>query len=127
MVNGKERRNYPRVKIKLPVLKKAGNGLVKGEIRDLSLGGAFIRCPDITNTKAEFQMVISTRGRLMSIIGEVVWQEANKNRHKTTFPGMGVRFKQILNGDRRFLREIIASHYSNRLTAWFPIILRTNR
>jgi c-di-GMP-binding flagellar brake protein YcgR len=127
MVNGKERRNYPRVKIKLPVLKNAGNGLVKGEIRDLSLGGAFIRCPDITNTKAEFQMVISTRGRLMSIIGEVVWQEANKNRHNTTFPGMGVRFEQILNGDRRFLREIIASHYSNRLTAWLPRILRTNR
>ena len=127
MINGKERRNYPRVKIKLPVVKMAGNGIVKGEIRDLSLGGAFIRCPDITNTEAEFQMVISARGRLMSIIGEVVWQKANKNRHKTAFPEMGVRFKQIFNGDRRFLQEIIASHCGNRLTAWFPSILRTNR
>ena len=127
MVNDRERRSHPRVKVKLPVVKIAGNKLVKGEIHDLSLGGAFICCPEMANTKDEFHMVISTKGRLMSIIGEVVWQEANKNRHKTTFPGMGVRFKQILNGDRRFLREIIASHYSNRLTAWLPRILSTNR
>ena len=127
MVNARERRNYPRVKIRLPLVKMAENGLVKGEIQDLSLGGAFIRCPELGSTKDEFHMVISTRGRLMSIIGEVVWQEVNKNSHKNTIPGMGVRFKQILNGDRRFLREIIADHYSNKLTSWLPRILRTNR
>jgi c-di-GMP-binding flagellar brake protein YcgR len=127
MVNDKERRNYPRVKIKLPIVKMTGNSLVKGEIQDLSVGGAFIRCPEMVNTKDKFHMVISARGRLMSIIGEVVWQEVDKNRHKTTLPGMGVRFKQILNGDRRFLREIIASHYSNKLTSWLPRRLRTNR
>jgi len=125
MVNDRERRSHPRVKVKLPVVKIAGNKLVKGEIHDLSLGGAFICCPEMANTKDEFQMVISSRGRLMPIIGEVVWQEFN-NRHKKTIPGMGVRFKQILHGDRSFLREIIASHYSNRVTSWLPRILRTN-
>ena len=126
MVNGRERRSHPRVKVKLPVVKMAGNGLVKGEIQDLSLAGAFICCPEMANTKDEFHMVISTKGRLMSIIGEVVWQEVNKNKHKKTIPGMGVRFKQILNGDRSFLREIIASHCSNRVASWLPKILRTN-
>ena len=126
MVNDKERRTHPRVKVKLPVVKMAGNGLVKGEIQDLSLGGAFICCPEMANTKDEFHMVISTKGRLMSIIGEVVWLEVNKNKHKKSIPGMGVRFKQILNGDRSFLREIIASHYRNRVTSWLPRIFRTN-
>jgi len=127
MLNRKERRNYPRAKIKLPVVKMAGNGLVKGEIQDLSLGGAFIRCPEMANTKDKFHMVISAKGRLMSIIGEVVWQDVNKINKKTTLRGMGVRFRQIFSGDRRFLREVIASHHSNKLTAWLPRILRTNR
>ena len=126
MVNSRERRSHPRVKIKLPVVKMTGNGLVEGETQDLSLGGAFICCPEMANTKDEFHMVISTKGRLMSIIGEVVWQEVNSNKHKKTIPGMGVRFTRILNGDRSFLREIIARHYGNRVTSWVPRILRTN-
>jgi len=127
MVNPKERRNYPRIKIKLPVVKMAGNGLVNGEIRDLSLGGAFIRCPEMLNTKDKFHMVISAKGRLMSIIGEVVWEDVKKINNKTTLRGMGVRFTQIFSGDRRFLREVIASHHRNKLTAWLPRILKTNR
>lgn len=127
MVNPKERRNYPRIKIKLPVVKMAGNGLVNGEIQDLSLGGAFIRCPEMADTKEKFHMVISAKGRLMSIIGEVVWQDLNEMNKETTLRGIGVRFRQIFSGDRRFLREVIASHHSNRLTAWLPRIRRTNR
>jgi len=127
MVNPRERRNYPRIKIKLPVVKMAGNGLVNGEIRDLSLGGAFIRCPEMLNTKDKFHMVISAKGRLMSIIGEVVWEDVKKINNKTTLRGMGVRFTQIFSGDRRFLREVIVSHHRNKLTAWLPRILKTNR
>jgi c-di-GMP-binding flagellar brake protein YcgR len=127
MANRKERRNYPRAKIKLPVVKMAGDSLVKGEIQDLSLGGAFIRCPEMANTTDKFHMVISAKGRLMSIIGEVVWQDVNKRYKKNTLRGVGVRFRQIFSGDRRFLREVIASHHRNRFTALLPRILRTNR
>ena len=127
MVNPKERRNYPRAKIRLPVVKMVGNVLVNGEIQDLSLGGAFIRCPEMANTEDKFHMVISAKGRLMSIIGEVVWQDVNKINNETTLRGIGVQFKQIFSGDRRFLREVIASHHSYKLTAWLPRMLRTNR
>jgi c-di-GMP-binding flagellar brake protein YcgR len=127
MVNHKERRNYPRIKIKLPVVKMAGNGLVNGEIQDLSLGGAFIRCSEMVSTKEKFHMVISAKVRLMSIIGEVVWQDVDKINSKTTLRGIGVRFRQIFSGDRWFLGEVIASHHSNKLTAWLPRLRRTNR
>lgn len=127
MANPKERRNYPRVKIKLPVVKMAGNDLISGEIRDLSIGGAFIRCQAILNSKEKFHMVISAQGRLISIIGEVVWQDIKKINNNTTTHGMGVQFRQIFSEDRRFLREVIASHHSNKLTAWLPRVLRNNR
>lgn len=125
MSNHEERRNYPRAKIKLPVVKMAGDDLVNGEIQDLSLGGAFIRCPVMVRTKDKFHMVISAKGRLVSIIGEVVWQDLNKINHKAKMHGMGVQFKQIFSGDRRFLREAIANYHRNRL--WLPRILRSNR
>lgn len=127
MVNPQERRNYPRVKIKLPVVKMAGDGLLSGEIRDLSMGGAFIRCREVFDTKEKFHMVMTAKGRLMSIIGEVVWQDVHKSSNKTTLKGMGVQFRHIFSGDRQFLRELIASHHSNKLTAWLPRLRRTNR
>jgi c-di-GMP-binding flagellar brake protein YcgR len=127
MVDRKERRNYPRAKIKLPVVKMAGDGLVNGEIQDLSLGGAFILCPEMANATDKFHMIISAKGRLMSIIGEVVWQDVNKINKKNALRGVGVRFRQIFSGDRRFLREVIASHHRNKITTLLPRILRTNR
>jgi hypothetical protein len=63
----------------------------------------------------------------MSIIGEVVWQDVNKINNKNAMGGMGVQFRQVFSGDRRFLREVIASHRSNKLTAWLPRLRKTNR
>ena len=69
MSNHKERRYYPRTKVKLPVVRMAGDDLVDSEIEDLSLGGAFIRCSMMPNGKDNFHMVISAQGRLISITG----------------------------------------------------------
>jgi len=120
MSNPKERRYYPRTKVKLPVVRMAGNDLVDCEIEDLSLGGAFIRCSAMPNGKDTFHMVISAKGRLISITGEMVWADVQKFNNKTTFRGMGVRFRQILLGDRQFLRDVIAEHHKNKFTAWLP-------
>ena len=120
MSNPKERRYYPRTKVKLPVVRMAGNDLVDCEIEDLSLGGAFIRCSAMPNGKDTFHMVISAKGRLISVTGEMVWKDVKKLNNQTTFRGMGVRFGQLLIGDRQFLRDVIAKHHKNKLTAWLP-------
>lgn len=75
MSSHNERRYYPRTKVKLPVVRMAGDDLVDGEIEDLSLGGAFIRCSVMPNGKDNFHMVISAQGRLISITGEVAWKD----------------------------------------------------
>lgn len=120
MANMKERRYYPRMKVKLPVVRMAGNALVDGEIQDLSLGGAFIRCSVRPNGKDTFRMVISAKGRLISVTGETVWKDVQKGNNQTTFRGMGVRFRQLLSGDRQFLRDVIAKQLNNKFTAWLP-------
>jgi hypothetical protein len=120
MSNPTERRHYPRTKVKLPVVKVVENDLVDGEIEDLSLGGAFIRCSAMPNSKKNFHMVISVKGRLISLTGEMVWKDVQEFNNQTMFRGMGVRFQQLLIGDRQFLRDVIAKHHKNKFTAWLP-------
>ena len=120
MSNPKERRYYPRTNVKLPVVRMAGNDLVDCEIEDLSLGGAFIRCSVMPNGNDNFHMVISAKGRLISLTGEMVWKDVQKSNNQTTFRGMGVRFSQLLSGDRQFLRDVIAKHHKKKFTAWLP-------
>ena len=120
MSNPKERRHYPRTKVKLPVVRMAGNDLVDGEIEDLSLGGAFIRCSVMPKGKDNLHMVISAEGRLISVTGEMVWKEVHTLNNQTRFRGMGVRFDKLLSGDRQFLRDVIAKHQKNKFTAWLP-------
>ena len=120
MSNPKDRRCYPRTKVKLPVVKMVGDDLVDCEIEDLSLGGAFIRCSEMPNGKDTFHMVISAKGRLISLTGEMVWKDVKKFKNQTTFRGMGVRFSQLLIGDRQFLRDVIAKHHRNKFTTWLP-------
>jgi hypothetical protein len=120
MSNPNERRHYPRTKVKLPVVKMVENDLVDGEIEDLSLGGAFIRCSAMPNGKDTFHMVISAKGRLISLTGEMVWKDVQEFNDQTMFRGMGVRFQQLLVGDRQFLRDVIAKNHKHKLTAWLP-------
>ena len=120
MFNHEDRRRYRRAKIKLPVVRMAAEALVDGEILDLSLGGAFIRCSTMPNGKDNFHMVISAKGRLISLTGEMVWKDVQKFNNQTTFRGMGVRFSQLLIGDRQFLQDVIARHHKNKFTAWLP-------
>jgi hypothetical protein len=108
MLNPKERRHYPRSNIKLPVVLIAGESLVDGEIQDISLGGAFIRCPAMPNPKDSFHMVITSKGRLISITAEVVWSDGHKFKSKAALSGIGVRFRRLLHDDRRFLVNTVA-------------------
>ena len=96
----------------------AAEDLVDGEILDLSLGGAFIRCSATPNVNDEVYIVISAKGRLISVTGEVVWSDVSRFNSKTALGGMGVRFKKILNGDRRFLVDVIDKRQKNILGAW---------
>jgi hypothetical protein len=120
MSNPNERRYYPRIKVKLPVVRIAGKDLIDAEIEDLSLGGAFIRCSVMPNGKDNFHMVISAEGRLISVTGEIVWKDVQKLNNQTRFRGMGVRFRQLLIGDRQFIRDVIAKHHRNKFLAWLP-------
>ncbi len=124
MLNPEERRHYPRSNIKLPIVMIAGESLIDGEIQDISLGGAFIRCPTMPNPKDSFHMVITSKGRLISIIAEVVWSDGLKFKGKAALSGIGVRFRRLLHGDRRFLANMVAGSLTMSSVARFSMKIK---
>ena len=107
---GRENRQYPRAKIKWPVVMTTPDGLVDGQTQNLSLGGAFVRCREIPDLQNNFRMVITARERLILVNAEVIWSYGSQADGKSTAHGMGIRFTNMSSNDRTFLRSVISSH-----------------
>jgi hypothetical protein len=105
-----EKRRHPRAEIKWPVVMMTHGGLIDGRTANLSLGGASIRFPEHPNSYRSLAMVITAKGRLISLTAEVVWSETQGRDDKSKFCKMGVRFTKIMISDRQFLSKVISNH-----------------
>jgi hypothetical protein len=86
------------------------NGLIDGQTHNVSLGGAFIRCPEKPDLEDNFRLVMSTKDRLVLVNAEIVWSNGRKSEGKSTYHEMGIRFTKISSNDRSFLSGVISNH-----------------
>lgn len=105
-----ESRRYLRARIKWPVVMTTPDGLVDGRTLNLSLGGACIRCPEISNLQDSFRLVMTAKERLILVNAMVVWSDGGRSNGKSISRGMGIRFTNISSNDRTFLSGVISSH-----------------
>ena len=105
-----ENRRHPRARIKWPVVMATSNGLVDGYTQNVSLGGAFIRCPQKPDLEDNFRLVMSTKDRLVLVNAEIVWTNGHKSEGKSAYHEMGIRFTKISGNDRTFLSGVISNH-----------------
>lgn len=110
MARRSENRRHARAVIKWPVVTMTPNGLVDGRTENLSLGGAFIRFPEHSNFSHTITMVITAKGRLISLTAELIWVDVRRQGEKSKTSGIGVRFKKIMMNDRQFLHRVINKH-----------------
>jgi hypothetical protein len=115
MIEQQEKRQYYGATVKLPVAIMTGNGLIKGEILDLSPGGAFIHCLEMPNPSDNFSMVITAEGRLIVAAAAVVWTGTQRFSNKNVLGGIGVRFKRISTSDLRFLKDLMTKPYKKKI------------
>jgi hypothetical protein len=112
----RENRRHPRARMKCPVVMSVSNTLIDGETRNLSLGGAFIKCAEQPKPGLIFRMSIEpSKGRLFLVSAEVVWSDSYTVKDRTVLRGLGVRFLEILDG-RQFLRSEIERHVKGRIS-----------
>ena len=92
-----ERRRYPRTEVRWPVSIKTFQESLEGETKDVSLGGAFIRCakPPELDEVLGLVMNVPDLDSAIRIVAKVVWVNIQGPDTEMSPHGMGVLFKDI--------------------------------
>jgi len=108
----KERRIYPRAKLKWPVVVKTGAGSLKGVTLNITPNGVFIRCrkPLRLNEIAEITIHIPNSDNSLTATAEVVWSNIYGMDDEITPRGMGFKFLRISGEDRKFIAQASLNH-----------------
>ncbi len=89
----KDKRSYPRSKVRWPVTMITPKGSMEGETKDVSTLGAFIHCRQPLNpTESVLLSVQLPAGLPLQVFAIVVWTNTSSLEEKTVPLGMGVRF-----------------------------------
>jgi c-di-GMP-binding flagellar brake protein YcgR len=85
---------------------------MSGEIKDISLGGAFICCRESLKPKEVFEMHFTdpSLGSRIKVTAEVVWSNIYDSDDESQSRGMGVRFATISDENRKVLSTLISNH-----------------
>jgi hypothetical protein len=88
-----EKRQHPRLPITLPAILVTASGVIEGEIENISLSGAFIRCQEQVEPGERLTVVAELpTNPSFSSHAEVVWSRVPGPSEEGTNPGMGVKF-----------------------------------
>ena len=104
-----EKRAHPRVEVTWPVSIFTSRGLVEGEIRDISKGGALIHCKKLPETDRTLELSIEIPDHLMKISATVEKVRLNIDDGEKVFPSydLAVRFLGIDVEQRQNLYKAI--------------------
>ncbi|CAB1076131.1 hypothetical protein D1AOALGA4SA_3929 [Olavius algarvensis Delta 1 endosymbiont] len=108
--SGAEKRRHKRAEISWPaVLEKSDPGL-NVQLMDISLGGAFVICPEPLGLKDQFRITIDTPAHgPLQLNAEVVWSNVNMPSDQVVNRGMGIRFINNEGNERETLQQAIAA------------------
>jgi len=108
----KERRIYPRAKLKWPAVVKTGADSLKGVTLNMTPNGVFIRCrkPLRLNEIAEITIHIPNSDHSLTATAEVVWSNIYGMDDEITPRGMGFKFLRISGKDRKFIAQASLNH-----------------
>ena len=109
VVPSAEKREHSRVEVTWPVSIITSKGLIKGEIKNISRGGALIHCREIPETDEPFELRIEIPDHLLTISAKVEKVRLNIDDSDEAFPSydLAVRFLGINVDERRALFHAI--------------------
>ena len=99
-----------RRKLICPVLLKKSQGVMKTSLREITLSGAFLTCPNPLPVGETFRLkILMDNPQPLQFDAEVLWNNKNVSPEKIVNRGMKVRFLQLSNSDRKTLGEIVSN------------------
>ena len=104
---GIEKRLHPRIPVNWPVVILTPKGAIKGETRNISVGGACIQYSEEADLNGELHIVFEhSEQRSMSVTGRRAWAGNFNIDGKSVFSGVGVRFTEISREDRELISSL---------------------
>ena len=105
---GEGMRIHPRANVNWPVSLETSDGTIVAELRDISLGGAFICCQKPLPVGQVFCMsMLGPNNTLMTATAVVIWSNANLPNEKVIYRGMGVRFINMSDRHIELVRQML--------------------
>ena len=107
---GEDKRQFPRVEVTWPVTMLTAQGPIEGEVNNISLGGAFVHCQEQPESNETFRMIIKVPHSRQFLRASARVARSNiYNPEGSAEPrGIGVRFVEISDDDRQYIREVVA-------------------
>jgi c-di-GMP-binding flagellar brake protein YcgR len=107
---GEEKRQFPRVEVTWPVTMLTAQGPIEGKVKNISFGGAFVHCQEQPGSNETFRMIIKVPHARQFLRASARVARSNiYNPESTDEPrGVGVRFVEISDNDRQYIREVVA-------------------
>lgn len=111
----KDRRGYPRAKLKWPVAMQTEEGSTEGVTRNITPDGCFITCRRPLRLNVVFDLAIKIPKSKSSIkaTAEVVWSNIYGPDDEISPRGMGVRFINISSEARKFIAQASLEHFKS--------------
>ena len=104
-----EKRAHPRLAISWKASIEAASQADDVQLKDISLGGAFVVCADPLPLSEKFKISIQIPGQEpLGLTAEVVWSNKNMPADKVVNRGMGIRFIENTEKDRQRLEKALA-------------------
>jgi len=109
-MSGEEKRRHPRVELSWPAFLEKLERRQEVQLKDISLGGAFLVCREPLALKDQFKVTfILPNQNPLQLNAEVVWSNVNMPSDKVVNRGMGVRFLNNEEKQRQILQDAIAA------------------
>jgi hypothetical protein len=109
-----EKRKHPRVSVSWPARMETQGGSRKAQLKDISLGGAFVVCPNPLPLTEKFRIFVDPPEQTpLELNAEVVWSNANVPEDKIINRGMGIRFINNPDEIRSRLDDVITSFFGS--------------
>lgn len=107
-----EKRRHPRIAVSWRAVIEQSDRRAEVRLKDVSLGGAFVVCEEPLALNQRFKISIDIPDlESLPLNAEVVWSNVNIPRDKVVNRGMGIRFIENEEKERRQLQEAITAAF----------------
>lgn len=111
---GEQRRLTFRIKVDWPVTLETKRGLVEGNTRDISAGGAHIRCTEYLQLNEPVYLTIKAPDiEPMKVIAIVIWSDSKDESNRPRV--IGVKFTEISLADLKYLEKVALEEFKAKL------------